>query len=315
MHMTRSLRVLLPLFLLLGSGAIAAAQSTLPTVASGRIERLEGQTPTPGRAREVLVWLPDGYPEAAPYAVLYMPDGQMLFDATITWNRQEWRVDEVAGELIASGRVRPFIVVAIANAGPSRAAEYLPQKPFLRLDDDVRRRLRTAERDQQPFLAEPVYSDRYLAFLVDELKPEVDRRYATDAGPEATALMGSSMGGLVSLYGLIEYPQVFGAAACLSTHWPGSFLLDDPALPEALLAHVDAALPAAGQHRIYFDHGTATLDAHYGAWQRRVDAIMTARGYTAGDWQSRVFEGAAHDERAWSARLAEPLEFLFARRH
>lgn len=75
-------------------------------------------------------WLPPGYPAAAPYAVVYMHDGQMLFDAAQTWNHQEWRVDETAAALIAAGRVRPFVVVGVWNVGAARVSEYFPQKPW-----------------------------------------------------------------------------------------------------------------------------------------------------------------------------------------
>jgi predicted alpha/beta superfamily hydrolase len=301
--------------LLIASASFAGGDpGALPKVSSGRIERLPAFESRHVPARHVDVWLPDGYPGAAPYAVLYMHDGQMLFDAQTTWNRQEWRVDEVAGGLIAGGRVRPFIVVGVWNGGAARAAEYLPQRVFDSLDPGLQERLRQSRRGEQPFLSAPVYSDRYLRFLIEDLKPEIDRRYAVDPAPASTVLLGSSMGGLISLYALSEHPSVFGAAACLSTHWPGSFLLDDPGLPEALLAYVERQLPEAGMHRLYFDHGTATLDAHYSPWQKRIDAIVAGKGYGAGDVLSRVFEGAEHSEQAWAARLHEPLVFLFPSR-
>jgi len=291
--------------------AAAEAATALPQVGSGRIERIADFASQHVPVRHIDVWLPEGYPAAAPYAVLYMHDGQMLFDANATWNRQEWRVDEVAGALIGAGETRPFIVVGIWNGGPARAAEYLPQRVFDGLTPALRERLLVSRRGEQAFLSAPVYSDRYLRFLVEELKPAIDARYAVDPAPAATAVMGSSMGGLISLYALSEYPAVFGAAACLSTHWPGSFLLDDPVLPEALLAYIERQLPASGRHRLYFDHGTATLDAHYPPWQAKVDRIVESRGYAAGDWLSLAFPGAEHSEQAWAERLDRPLRFLF----
>ncbi len=291
--------------------AVAEGSAPLPTVSNGRIERLADFPSRHVPARHVDVWLPEGYPSAAPYAVLYMHDGQMLFDATTTWNRQEWRVDEIAGALIGARKTRPFIVVGVWNGGAARAAEYLPQRVFDGLDAAMRERLLASQRGQQAFLTEPVYSDRYLRFLVDELKPAIDARYAVDPAPAATAVMGSSMGGLISLYALVEYPDTFGAAACLSTHWPGSFLLDDPTLPEALLGYVEARLPPAGRHRLYFDYGTATLDAWYPPWQARVDALVRGKGYGESDWLTLGFEGAEHSEKAWAARLDRPLAFLF----
>ena len=145
-------------------------------------------------------------------------------------------------------------------------------------------------------------SDEYLRFLVEELKPFVDARYRTLPGRDDTVVMGSSMGGLISLYALAKYPDVFGGAGAVSTHWPAG----DGAMVDWLAAH----LPA-GTHRIWFDHGTETLDAGYALYQLRMDAAMQAAGWMRGrDWESRVYEGAAHDEKSWRARVDQPLRFL-----
>jgi enterochelin esterase-like enzyme len=293
------------------AGATAAAEAPLPQVASGRVERLPAIASRHLPPRAVDVWIPDGAPPAAGYAVLYMHDGQMLFDAAITWNRQEWRVDEVAGELIARGEVRPFIVVGVHNGGADRHREYFPQQAHRHLDAADQARFASLERGPgQPLFNGPLAADAYLRFLVEELKPAIDARYPTRRGPADTLVMGSSMGGLISLYALSEYPHVFGAAGCLSTHWPGGFEADSTVLADALLGYLAERLPRAGTHRLYFDHGTATLDALYPPLQARADAILRDKGYTAADWATRVFAGAEHSEQAWAARLAVPLRFL-----
>jgi enterochelin esterase-like enzyme len=307
------LRMILGISLLLLANPDPAAADKLPQVQSGRIERLADFESSMVPPRRIDVWLPDGYPAHGPYAVVYMQDGQMLFDATTTWNQQEWRVDEVAGALIAAGSVRPFIVVGIGNAGAARHSEYFPQKPFEALDADQQAALLALEREPgKPLFADGVYADRYLRFVVEELKPAIDARFRTHRGPEHTMIMGSSMGGLISLYALTEYPQVFGAAACLSTHWPGIFPQDRNPVPDAFIEYLSTTLPGPAAHRIYFDHGTATLDAAYPQLQQRVDAVMRRKGYDKSNWTTRVFEGAEHTEAAWSARLAEPLRFLLA---
>lgn len=285
-------------------------QAQVPTVASGRIERLEAFPSQYVPARNIDIWLPDGYPAAAPYAVLYMHDGQQLYDATHTWNGQEWRADEVAGEMIRSGRTRPFIIVGVANGEPARHSEFFPQRAFARLDAAGQARLYTLKRGDDPLFARPVDSDAYLKFLVNELKPHIDSHYAVDPGPAQTAIMGSSMGGLISMYALAEYPQVFGAAACLSSHWPGVMASDDAPVQEALLAWVEHDFPAPRGQRIYMDRGDQTLDAWYPPLQSRVDALMRAKGYGRGDWLSLAFPGTDHSEKAWSARLQVPLQFL-----
>ena len=159
----------------------STAQAGLPKVSSGRIERLEAFPSQQVAARNVDVWLPDGYPAAAPYAVLYMHDGQMLFDATQTWNKQEWHADEVASGLIRSGKTRPFIIVGVWNNDPYRHSEYFPQKPF---DALVRARIRrgcTRKSAATNRCSDSrVESDRYLKFLVTELKPHIDQHYAVD---------------------------------------------------------------------------------------------------------------------------------------
>jgi enterochelin esterase-like enzyme len=283
----------------------------LPQVSSGRVERLAEFPSVHVSPRNVDVWLPDGYPKHGRYDVLYMNDGQMLFDATTTWNRKEWHVDEVAGSLIASGAVRPFIVVGVWNDASARHSEYFPQKPFESL---------SAEQQAQAYATRigvigklfrsPVSSDSYLRFLVTELKPEIDRRYATNPAREHTFVMGSSMGGLVSMYALVEYPDVFGGAACLSTHWPGIEAKEGNPIPDAFVRYLREKLPAPGSHRLYFDHGTETIDAWYPAPQRQADAVMRERGWDETSWVTRTFEGADHSEDSWAARLDVPLKFL-----
>ena len=285
----------------------AAPPAPLPHVATGRIMRLQ-ETSRFVPAQTVDVWLPPGYPAQAPYAVLYMFDGQMLFDAAQTWNHQSWHAADTAAALIRDGRTRPFIIVGLWNAGERRESAYYPQKVWRSLTDAQRRRARAME------LKLPVepYSDDTLRFLVDELRPRIDRRFRVAADAADTTVMGSSMGGLMAMYAISEYPRVFGGAGCLSTHWPGTALqphADNPS-PDAFVAYLRAHAPAPAGHRVYFDHGTATLDAMYAPTQQRVDRLFRARGYTNADFRSAVSPGAAHTEDAWAARLDQPMTFL-----
>lgn len=293
-----------------------SAFARLPKVSSGKIERLyhfsSGYIPP----RHVDIWLPEGYNSNSRYAVVYMQDGQMLFDGTDSWNKQEWRVDEVASRLIAEGKTKPFIVVAVFNSGAGRHSEYFPKKAFRRLAPaEQQAMLQLKRQNQQPVFSQPLSGDNYLKFLVTELKPYIDNHYSVLTDPANTVIVGSSMGALISLYALSEYPQVFGAAGCLSTHWPGSVATDQNPIPAALFDYLRETLPQAQQagHKLYFDHGTETLDAGYAPLQAQADAIVQSKGYTAKNWQSRVIEGAAHDENAWAERLHLPLQFLLRR--
>jgi enterochelin esterase-like enzyme len=156
-------------------------------------------------------------------------------------------------------------------------------------------------------------SDAYLRFLVEELKPAIDAKYATRPEREATFLMGSSMGGLISAYALTEYPQVFGGAACLSTHWIGIHQRNDE-VPGAAIAYLRGALPKPVSVKLWMDRGTTELDAMYDQAQPRIDALMAEKGFVPGPrYQTRVHEGTGHNEVDWAKRLHEPLTFLLGR--
>ena len=298
-------RLLFLLLLAHGSLAQPAPPAAAPPhVSTGTVRRFAAFPSKFVAARTVDVWLPDGYPKNGPYDVLYMHDGQTLFDSINSWNHQEWRVDEVLGRLEANKAVRPTIVVSSFNNGPYRHAEYYPQRAIGYLAPAVRDTLVRKDLKGQPL------ADAYLKFMVQELKPFVDKTFRTRPGPAHTRVMGSSMGGLISLYALCEYPQVFGGAACLSTHWIGGFGQDQAALAAAFQQYLKARLPDPATHRLYFDYGTATLDALYEPHQLAADAILRARGYSAKNWTTRKFEGADHSEHAWAKRLDQPLRWL-----
>jgi predicted alpha/beta superfamily hydrolase len=118
------------------------------------------------------------------------------------------------------------------------------------------------------------------------------------------------MGGLISLYAICEYPKVFSGAACLSTHWTGIYRVENNPFPGAILKYMNEHLPSPKNHKIYFDHGTATLDALYPSFQQQADEIMKQHGYTSKNWETRIFESAEHTERAWRNRFEIPAKFL-----
>ncbi|WP_333877185.1 alpha/beta hydrolase [Flavobacterium sp.] len=278
---------------------------------SGTIQRFENFESRYIPSRNIDVWLPDGYSADEKYAVLYMHDGQMLFDANTTWNKQAWEVDEVAWKLNADGKVKKFIVVGIWNIQEKRHPEYFPQKPYENLTavqkDTITAQLQKAGRTKEIFKP---YSDLYLKFLVTELKPFIDKRFSTATDKDNTFIAGSSMGGLISLYAICEYPEVFGGAACLSTHWPGIFAVENNPIPDAFYAYLREKLPNPKTHRIYFDYGDQTLDALYPPLQQKADGLMREKGFTETQWITRYFPGKNHSEEAWAERLHIPMEFL-----
>ncbi len=235
--------------------------------------------------RDVIVFLPPGY-DADPsrrFPVLYLQDGQNLFDgATSFIPGQHWRVGETADALIRAGEVEPLVIVGIYNAGEKRIDEYTPTH-------DRRRQIGGQ-------------ADLYGRFLVEELKPYVDRHYRTLGDARNTGLGGSSLGGLVSLHLGIKHPHVFGKLAVLSPSlwWDRRVILSKV-----------RTLDAKADLRIWIDVGTeegayAVKDA-----QMLRDALVR-RGWVLGE-DLKFFKavGAQHNELAWAERVGPVLKYLF----
>jgi predicted alpha/beta superfamily hydrolase len=249
-------------------------------------------------ARKVDIWLPPNYSEGDPsrFNVLYMHDGQNLFEPQKSFTGVDWGLDQTMVTLRQKKEIRPTLVVGIWNT-PQRLREYLPQRPFCD-HQSQQSRSRVIKR----YGGTPI-SDNYLRFLVYELKPFIDRRYRTRPEREFTFLMGSSMGGLISMYAICEYPHIFGGAGCLSTHWPIA--------NRSFGKYLKARLPGPRRHKIYLDYGDEANSAGYLARQKRVEHIIRERGYTSGlDWLANWYSGAPHSETAWRARVHVPLRFL-----
>ena len=272
-----------------------------PCVTTGHLERYSDFHSRFVEPRTVTVWLPDGYEKGDSCDVVYMHDGQMLFDATTSWNHQEWMVDEVFGRLIAQDSIRRCIVVGIDNTG-NRLCEFFPSK--------CRQYVASEARDCKE--AKMFLGDEYLRFIVEELKPFIDSKYKTYPQCEHTFIMGSSMGGLISLYALCEYPEVFGAAACLSSHLSmyGLFSDNKELWANAFRDYVSEHLPAPNSRLVYMDHGTETIDADYGPYQEKIDMVFKDKGWDSAHFKSLVFNGHAHMEKDWAKRLHQPLYFL-----
>ena len=303
------------IFLILSIASACFSQQEKPNdlskVSTGKLDHYDAFPSVNVHPRNVDVWLPESYNSTSRYSVIYFHDGQMLFDSTSTWNGQEWGLDETAGRLISNNLVRPFIIVAIWNT-KLRHSEYFPQKAFMQLSSSFRDSLLTHSRrnSETALFQSDVQSDAYLRFIVTELKPFIDKQYATLPDRENTFIAGSSMGGLISMYAVCEYPDVFGGAACLSTHWPGIFTLENNPVPDAFLNYLRINIPDADNHRWYFDHGTETLDQLYGETQVKVDELFYKMGYSDKNFVSLRFEGADHTEKAWCNRVEIPLQFL-----
>ena len=251
-----------------------------------------------GPERHVEIWLPPGYDSdsATRYRVLYMHDGQNLFDPRIASTGVDWGVDEAVVRLVKGGAIPPVIVVGVWSTA-ERGPEYSPWH-------------------QAP---------AYARFLIDELMPRVNLEFRTLTGPAHTAVMGSSMGGLLSFYLVTRHPDVFGACGCVSTHFPlseavvarvfpGLVTTGTPDSTPYIIRDIERGLRVPRGTRYWFDHGTKNLDAEYGPTHEAVRTWLLGHGLVeGGDFVVRRYEGADHNEASWRARLDDPLTFLFGR--
>ena len=254
------------------------------------------------RPIEVLFPVNVSYSERFP--VIYMHDGQNIFHPNNAGFGKKglergWDVDFILDSLNETGFNQKAIIVGIFNTGVRRRAEYMPEEPRV----EVFRRLDLLE--DKYFSDIPLHSDNYLEFLVKELKPYVDAHFKTLADREHTFIAGSSMGGMISAYAISKYPEIYGGAACLSTHW---VLLEG-----VFVDYFEKNLPDPITHKLYFDFGTRGLDARYESYQNEIDQAMHRKGYKKGinSITKKVFE-ADHNEAAWHQRFHEPLIFLLS---
>lgn len=305
------IRIIAVLLALIGLGAPLAAQA--PTPEAGRLIEYE-RVPAAGLPDQRLtIWLPPGYDAGTrTYPVLYMHDGHNLFDLKNSNFNKIWAADKAMLAAVASGKVEPHIIVGIWAPGPDRYRQYLPRSAYDAAPPAVRAQMDAMANGGT------VVSDRYLDWIAGPLKTWVDASFRTRPGQGDTAIVGSSMGGLMSCYAFLEKPQVFGRAGCVSSHWPAvdprAVAGEDSGVKAMWDSWFAARLGTPGGRRVWMDHGTATLDAFYAPYQQVIDARFAKAGWQKGrDWESRVYEGAEHEENAWAARLPEIFGWLLAK--
>ena len=262
--------------------------------------------------QRLTIWLPPGYDAGeGRYPVLYMHDGHNLFDVKNSNFNKIWGADKAMLAAVKEGTVEPHIIIGIWAPGPDRHRQYLPRSLYDMTSGKLRQQL-------DGMTAGGVISQHYLAWIAGPLKTWVDASFRTRPGRDDTAIVGSSMGGLMSCYAFLERPEVFGRAGCVSSHWPAvdprAVAADSAELAALWDGWFAARLGAPDGRRVWLDHGTATLDAYYAPYQQVVDARFAAAGWQKGrDWESKVYEGAEHEENAWAARLPEIFGWLLAR--
>jgi predicted alpha/beta superfamily hydrolase len=239
--------------------------------------------------RDVLIYLPRGYSRFSRqrYPVLYLQDGQNVFDAATSFSNVEWGVDEAAQRLIRKNLIEPLIIVAIANTGEERIHEYAPTRGVIDSTAPRKKRSRGLAR-------------HYARFLIEELKPYIDKKYRTRPEAEFTGLGGSSLGGLLTLSLGLWFSNVFTRIIAMSP----SVWWDDQAIVK-MVNKLDQKPPL----KIWLDTGT-----NEPGWERaRVlcEALIEKGWHLFDDLEYHEIEGGDHSEAAWAARVDSALRFLF----
>lgn len=241
--------------------------------------------------RFLRVWLPPGYddPQNAShrYPVLYLNDGQNLFEPATSFNGVEWQVDETSDRLIREGVIPPLIVVGLDNAGVNRIREYMPYRSL------------------HPVIVR-VQGSRYPDFLIKEVMPFMARQYRVASGPQNIGLGGSSLGALIALYTAIVRPKTFGR-----------LLLESPSLWASNRQIIKRGRTVKSwPERIVLATGTAEAgraerDRSMVDDVRELSAILARSGLDDKRLMLKIDEGATHNESAWARRFPEALSFLF----
>ena len=239
--------------------------------------------------RDILVYLPVGYRRnrRLRYPVLYLQDGQNVFDAATAFSQVEWGVDEAAQRLIRKRLIEPIIIVAVANTGEDRIHEYAPTRGVI--DEEAKRKKRSRG-----------LAKKYGRFLIEELKPYIDKTYRTKTEAKYTGLAGSSLGGLLTMCLGLWFPNVFSRLAVMSPSiwWDKQVII-------GMVESLEGKLPL----KICLDTGT-----HEPGWERARtlrDALVEKSWRLHDDLHYTEAEGADHSEGAWAARVDPMLRFLF----
>lgn len=294
-------------------------QESIPFLRAQQLHVVGGQLyrlalPFEQSERTVDIYVPTAVQRVKPAKTLYLHDGQMLFDSTQTWNKKEWRIDEVISTTLARYAHEPFIVVGIHNDPKNRYAEFFPQAVASYMPETYRSLL------MEKLWNGELKADAYLQWIEKTLVPFVEAQFKVGKKTKDRMVMGSSMGGLISLYALCEKPKLFGGVACLSIHTPMiNYGMFEEGMVEALVVpfniYLEQKLKADRRHFLYIDRGTETLDASYQPYHDLLLNTLANVGYDASNprFLQAIAQGTGHDEGAWAARWHMPLLFMLTR--
>ena len=270
--------------------------------------------------RKIQIYYPNNKIIDSDTLFIFMNDGEELFNAAESWHNMEWGIDEKIEEMNLNESELNFVIIAIHSAKKGnrffvdetkRYAEYFPKESIPYFESGFKKR-----RYQEWVNNNNLY---YLEFLTEDVIPFVEEKFDISLNNKNLGIIGASMGGLSALNALIEHPDLFGFAGCISTHWVGIKPFEYVLLPlvgkingdddtaNAIISYIEDNITNIDDQKIYFDHGTIGLDSLYSTPQRRVNKILDSKSK---DYKYLVFEGYDHYAPEFGSRFDSVLEYL-----
>ena len=271
-------------------------------------------------SRKIQIYYPNNKIINSDTLFIFMNDGEELFNAAESWHNMEWGIDEKIEQMNLNESELNFVIIAIHSAKKGnrffvdetkRYAEYFPKESIPYFDSGFKKR-----RYQEWVNKNNLY---YLEFLTEDVIPFVEDKFDILLNNKNLGIIGASMGGLAALNALIEHPDLFGFAGCISTHWVGIKPLEYVLLPlvgkidgdddtaNAIISYIEDNITNIDDQKIYFDHGTIGLDSLYSTPQRRVNKILDSKSK---NYKYLVFDGYDHYASEFGSRFDGVLEYL-----
>ena len=270
--------------------------------------------------RKIQIYYPNNKIIDSDTLFIFMNDGEELFNAAESWHNMEWGIDEKIEQMNLNENELNFVIIGIYSAKKGnrffvdetkRYAEYFPKESIPYFDSGFKKR-----RYQEWVNNNNLY---YLEFLTEDVIPFVEDKFDISLNNKNLGIIGASMGGLSALNALIEHPDLFGFAGCISTHWVGIKPFEYVLLPfvgkidgdddtaNAIISYIEDNITNIDDQKIYFDHGTIGLDSLYSTPQRRVNKILDSKSK---DYKYLVFDGYDHYASEFGSRFDGVLEYL-----
>ncbi|NOT37231.1 MAG: hypothetical protein HOP11_07615 [Saprospiraceae bacterium] len=251
--------------------------------------------------RSIEIYLPPDYDSVKKYRVLYLQDGQNLFDNTVAFENYAMGLHTILKSL----EIDDIIIVGIWNT-TLRFREYLPSNFYVALTSNNKKFIKKE-------YGGSALGSLYSQFLIQELIPFIENKFSIDSSRNSRGIGGISMGGLISFYLGLTNPDLFGMVVCLSTHWPLSVIKNKDSIYKDYFNFIEKNIEGLKESKLYFDYGTENLDSWYENPNELLEVLLKERGmYEEDKVVIRKFSGHSHNMRDWQQRIGPAIQFVYS---